>query len=195
MAAHSSVPAQRTPWTEEPGSLYSSWGCREWDRNVRLSLSLSFTFTFFHFHFLSLSLMQKFCLFLYLWICLACRLVKVQDVGNGSSLLLLHLPEYQGRSIFLSVNWLCSFHFFVAWSFRLWLTFLLGFDLSISGLQALFLFSQMILLKYHSKWFCLGYSLKFLTFILVVFLMASLFYLCPREANFALRLSTKNNIF
>ena len=149
----------------------------------------------FHFHFLSLSLIQKFHLSLYLWICLACRLVKVQDVGNGSSLLLLHLPEYQGRSIFLLVNWLCSFHFFVIWSFRLWLTFLLGFDLSISGLQALFLFSQMILLKYHSKWFCLGYGLKFLTFILIVFLMASLFYLCPREANFALRLSTKNNIF
>ena len=103
------------------------------------------TFTFFHFHFLSLSLMQKFCLSLYLWICLACRLVKVQDVGNGSSLLLLHLPEYQGRSIFLSVNWLCSFHFFVAWSFRLWLTFLLGFDL---------LFLVCKLSFYFRKWFC-----------------------------------------
>ena len=43
MAAHSSVPAQRTPRTEEPGSLYSSWGCREWGTTVRLSLSLSFT--------------------------------------------------------------------------------------------------------------------------------------------------------
>ena len=137
----------------------------------------------FHFHFLSLSLIQKFHLSLYLWICLACRLVKVQDVGNGSSLLLLHLPEYQGRSIFLLVNWLCSFHFFVIWSFRLWLTFLLGFDLSISGLQALFLFSQMILLKYHSKWFCLGYGLKFLTFILIVFLMAKRSQLCSKIIN------------
>ena len=26
MATHSSIPAWETPWTEEPGGLYSSWG-------------------------------------------------------------------------------------------------------------------------------------------------------------------------
>ena len=25
-AIHSSIPAWETPWTEEPGGLYSSWG-------------------------------------------------------------------------------------------------------------------------------------------------------------------------
>jgi hypothetical protein len=29
MAPHSSILAWRTPWTEEPGSLYSPWGHRE----------------------------------------------------------------------------------------------------------------------------------------------------------------------
>ena len=28
MATHSSILAWRIPWTEEPGRLYSSWGCR-----------------------------------------------------------------------------------------------------------------------------------------------------------------------
>ena len=28
MATHSSILAWRIPWTEEPGGLYSSWGCR-----------------------------------------------------------------------------------------------------------------------------------------------------------------------
>ena len=28
MATHSSIHAWRMPWTEEPGGLYSSWGCR-----------------------------------------------------------------------------------------------------------------------------------------------------------------------
>ena len=29
MATHSSIPAWRIPWTEEPG--YSTWGCKESD--------------------------------------------------------------------------------------------------------------------------------------------------------------------
>ena len=28
MAAHSSILAWRIPWTEEPGRLYSPWGCK-----------------------------------------------------------------------------------------------------------------------------------------------------------------------
>ena len=28
MAAHSSIIAWRIPWTEEPGGLYSPWGCK-----------------------------------------------------------------------------------------------------------------------------------------------------------------------
>ena len=31
MATHSSIPAWRIPWTEEPGSLYSPWGHKELD--------------------------------------------------------------------------------------------------------------------------------------------------------------------
>ena len=31
MATHSSILAWRTPWTEEPGGLYSSWGHKELD--------------------------------------------------------------------------------------------------------------------------------------------------------------------
>ena len=31
MAAHSSILAWETPWTEEPYRLYSLWGCRESD--------------------------------------------------------------------------------------------------------------------------------------------------------------------
>ena len=31
MATHSSILAWRTPWTEELGGLYSSWGCKELD--------------------------------------------------------------------------------------------------------------------------------------------------------------------
>jgi len=53
MAAHSSIPAWRIPWTEEPGNelqsmglqrvghaSYSPWGCKEWDTTERLTLSL-----------------------------------------------------------------------------------------------------------------------------------------------------------
>ena len=34
MATHSSILAWRIPWTEEPGGLYSPWGCQR----VRCSL-------------------------------------------------------------------------------------------------------------------------------------------------------------
>ena len=37
MATHSSLLAWRIPWTEEPGGLYSPWGCKE-----QLILSLFF---------------------------------------------------------------------------------------------------------------------------------------------------------
>ena len=31
MATHSSTPAWRIPWTEEPGRAHSPWGCKESD--------------------------------------------------------------------------------------------------------------------------------------------------------------------
>ena len=31
MTTHSSILAWRIPWTEEPGGLYSPWGCKESD--------------------------------------------------------------------------------------------------------------------------------------------------------------------
>ena len=40
MATHSSIPAWRIPWTEEPASL-QSMGLKESDTTERLSLSLS----------------------------------------------------------------------------------------------------------------------------------------------------------
>ena len=30
VATHSSIHTWRIPWTEEPGGLYSSWGCKSW---------------------------------------------------------------------------------------------------------------------------------------------------------------------
>ena len=41
MATHSSILAWRTPWTEEPGWLYSPWGREESDTTEPLTLSLS----------------------------------------------------------------------------------------------------------------------------------------------------------
>ena len=38
MAAHSNILAWKLPWTEEPGGLYSSWGCKELDTTELLSL-------------------------------------------------------------------------------------------------------------------------------------------------------------
>ena len=40
MAAHSSIPAGKIPWTEEPGRLHP-WGIREPDTTERLSTSTS----------------------------------------------------------------------------------------------------------------------------------------------------------
>ena len=40
MATHFSTLAWKIPWTEEPGRLYSPWGCKESDMTERL-----------HFHF------------------------------------------------------------------------------------------------------------------------------------------------
>ena len=39
MATHSSILAWRIPRTEEPGGLYSPWGCKESDTTKRLSLT------------------------------------------------------------------------------------------------------------------------------------------------------------
>ena len=33
MATHSNILAWEIPWTEEPGELYSLWGCKELDLN------------------------------------------------------------------------------------------------------------------------------------------------------------------
>ena len=37
MATHSSILAWRIPWAEGPGSLYSSWGCKESDMTEQLT--------------------------------------------------------------------------------------------------------------------------------------------------------------
>ena len=41
MATHSSIPAWKTPWTEEPGG-YSPWGHKESDTTERLTQSTPF---------------------------------------------------------------------------------------------------------------------------------------------------------
>ena len=38
MATHSSIPAWRIPWTEEPGGLHSPWGHKALDTTERVSL-------------------------------------------------------------------------------------------------------------------------------------------------------------
>ena len=38
-SAFSSILAWRIPWTEEPGGLYSPWGCKESDMTGRLTFS------------------------------------------------------------------------------------------------------------------------------------------------------------
>jgi hypothetical protein len=40
MATRSSILAWRIPWTEEPGRLHSSWGCKKWGMTEQLTLSL-----------------------------------------------------------------------------------------------------------------------------------------------------------
>ena len=37
MATHASILAWEIPWTEEPGGLYSPWGCKELDMTKRLT--------------------------------------------------------------------------------------------------------------------------------------------------------------
>ena len=37
MATHSNVLPWKIPWTEEPGRLYSPWGCKELDTTERLN--------------------------------------------------------------------------------------------------------------------------------------------------------------
>ena len=39
MATHSSILAWEILWTEEPGRLYSPWGCKELDTTEQLSTS------------------------------------------------------------------------------------------------------------------------------------------------------------
>ena len=39
MAPHSSIPARRIPWTEEPGRLHSPWGDKELDCTHTRSVS------------------------------------------------------------------------------------------------------------------------------------------------------------
>ena len=41
MATHSRILAWRIPWTEEPGRLYSPWGCRESDMTEHTLMLLS----------------------------------------------------------------------------------------------------------------------------------------------------------
>ena len=41
MATHSSMPAWKTPWTEEPSKVYSSWGRKESDTTGVLHFPLS----------------------------------------------------------------------------------------------------------------------------------------------------------
>ena len=43
MAIHSSILARRIPWTEKPGRLYSTWGCKELDVTERLTQSTEST--------------------------------------------------------------------------------------------------------------------------------------------------------
>ena len=39
MATHSSILAWKIPWMEEPGRLYSPWGCKELDMTEWLQFS------------------------------------------------------------------------------------------------------------------------------------------------------------
>ena len=41
MATQSSILAWRTPWTEEPGELYTPWGSKESDMTERLHFTYS----------------------------------------------------------------------------------------------------------------------------------------------------------
>ena len=39
MATHSSIPARRIPWTEDPERLYSAWGHKELDTTEQPTLA------------------------------------------------------------------------------------------------------------------------------------------------------------
>ena len=43
MATCSSILAQKTPWTEEPGGLYSPWGLKQLDTTGHTHIHLSYT--------------------------------------------------------------------------------------------------------------------------------------------------------
>ena len=43
MATQSSILAWEIPFTEEPGRLYSPWGCKDSDMTDNVSLTSSFT--------------------------------------------------------------------------------------------------------------------------------------------------------
>ena len=45
MVTHPSVLAWRIPWTEEPGGLYSQWGCKELDMTEATKHSTGFCYT------------------------------------------------------------------------------------------------------------------------------------------------------
>ena len=44
MENHSSICAGRIPWTQEPGRLYSSLGCKELDMTEHLSTKYTYVF-------------------------------------------------------------------------------------------------------------------------------------------------------
>ena len=50
MTTHSSILAWKIPWTEEPGGLYSPWGCKESDMTDSYDINTDFknykTYTF-----------------------------------------------------------------------------------------------------------------------------------------------------
>ena len=45
MATHSSILAWKIPWTEEPGGLYSPWGCKESEMTEYLTATTNQTFS------------------------------------------------------------------------------------------------------------------------------------------------------
>ena len=48
MATHSSILAGIIPWTEEPGGLHSSWGCKESNATEQLTHSHTHTYICIH---------------------------------------------------------------------------------------------------------------------------------------------------
>ena len=75
MATHSSILPWEIPWTEEPGQLYSPWGCKELDTTEQLSTSPLLEYTLHHYRSFTTLFNAKSCL----WQCLACSV----HVFNG----------------------------------------------------------------------------------------------------------------